>query len=109
MKEGKRMGTLKVPGAQLYYEISGDGPLLILIPGAKREAEVFSPLSHLLSSKYQVVIYDRRGFSRSSLDGLQDYDHRLSTDADDVQRLIEHLTNQPANVFGSSSGAIVAL
>ncbi len=42
------MSTLKVPGAQLYYEASGDGPLLILIPGAKGEGEVFRPLAHLL-------------------------------------------------------------
>src|SRR5438876_801316 len=103
------MSTLKVPGAQLYYEASGDGPLLILIPGAKGEGEVFRQIAHLLSAQYQVVIYDRRGFSQSSLDGPQDYEHRLDTDADDVRRLIEHLTDQPAIVFGSSSGAIVAL
>jgi pimeloyl-ACP methyl ester carboxylesterase len=109
MKEGKHMSTLTVPGAQLYYEVRGDGPLLILIPGAKGEAEVFRPLAHLLSAQYRVVIYDRRGFSRSALDGPQDYDYRLATDADDVRRLIEHLTDQPATVFGSSSGAIVAL
>lgn len=109
MKEGKRMSTLKVPGTQLYYEVSGNGPLLILIPGAKGEGEVFRPLAHLLSAQYQVVIYDRRGFSRSKLDGPQYYDHRLETDADDVRCLIEHLTDQPAIVFGSSSGAIVAL
>ena len=78
------MSTLKVPGAQLYYEASGDEPLLILIPGAKGEGEVFRPLAHLLSAQYQMVIYDRRGFSQSSLDGPQDYDHRL--DADDVRR-----------------------
>jgi acetyltransferase/esterase len=109
MKEGKSMSTLKVPGAQLSYEVSGDGPLLILIPGARGDGEVFRPLAHHLNSQYQVVTYDRRGFSRSSLDGPQDYDHRLSTDADDVRRLNEHLTNQPATVFGNSSGALVAL
>ena len=103
------MSILKVPGAQLYYEISGNGPLLILIPGARGEGEVFRPLTHLLSAQYQVVIYDRRGFSRSELDGSQDYDRRLFTDADDVRRLIEYLTDKPATVFGSSSGAIVAL
>ena len=103
------MSTLKVPGAQLFYEVSGSGPLLILIPGAAGVGEVFRPLAHHLISQYQVVTYDRRGFSRSLLDGPQDYDHRLATDADDVQRLIEHLTDQPAIVFGNSLGAIVAL
>ena len=78
------MSTLKVPGAQLSYEVSGSGPILILIPGARGDGEVFRPLAHHLSSQYQVVIYDRRGFSQSSLDGPQDYDHRL--DADDVRR-----------------------
>lgn len=55
------------------------------------------------------MIYNRRGFSRSKLDGPQDYAHRLATDADDVRHLIEHVTDQPACVFGNSSGALVAL
>jgi pimeloyl-ACP methyl ester carboxylesterase len=108
-KEGKHMSTLTVPGAQLSYEVSGSGPLLILIPGASGVGEVFRQVARELSARYQVVTYDRRGFSRSQLDGPQDYDHRLSTDADDVRRLIEHLTNQPTTIFGNSSGAIVAL
>jgi acetyltransferase/esterase len=108
-KEGKQMSTLNVPGARLFYERSGHGPLLILIPGASGTGESVRPLAHHLISQYQVVTYDRRGFSRSLLDGPQDYDHRLATDTDDVRRLIEHLTDQQAIVFGSSSGAIVAL
>jgi pimeloyl-ACP methyl ester carboxylesterase len=103
------MSTLKVPGAQLSYEVSGSGPLLILIPGASGTGEVFHQVACDLSARHQVVTYDRSGFSRSQLDGHQDYDHRLSTDADDVRRLIELLTDQPAIVFGNSSGAIVAL
>ena len=103
------MSTFNVPGAQLFYEVNGSGPLLILIPGASGTGESFRPLAPHLISQYQVVTYDRRGFSRSHHDGPQDDDHRLATDADDVRRLIEHLTDQPAIVFGSSSGAIVAL
>jgi acetyltransferase/esterase len=103
------MSTLNVPGARLSYEVEGSGPLLILIPGASGTGEVFRPLAQVLAAKYQVVTYDRRGFSRSKLDGPQDYEHRLATDADDVRRLIDHLTDQPAIVFGNSSGAIVAL
>ena len=60
-----------------------------------------------LAAHYTVVTYDRRGFSRSQLDGPQDYAHRLETDADDVRRLIEHLSDKPATVFGSSSGGII--
>ena len=103
------MSILIVPGAQLSYEVSGSGPLLILIPGAAGTGEVFRPLASHLISQYRVVTYDRRGFSRSHLDGPQDYAHRLATDADDVRRLIEHLTSRPTTVFGNSSGALVAL
>ena len=101
--------NLDVPGAQLFYEGSGSGPLLILIPGASGTGESFRPLIPHLISHYRVVIYDRRGFSRSVLSGPQDEARRLATDADDVRRLIEHVSDQPAIVFGSSSGAIVAL
>lgn len=103
------MSTLQVPGAQLFYEMNGSGPLLILIPGASGTGASFRPLVPHLTSQYQVVTYDRRGFSRSPLNGSPDDAHRFATDADDVRRVIEHLTDQPAIVFGSSSGALVAL
>lgn len=103
------MSVLEVPGARLYYETHGDGPLLVLIPGAGGAADVFRMLTKHLVDLYRVVIYDRRGFSRSTLDGLQDYERRLEVDADDVHRLIAHLGDEPAVVVGTSSGAIVAL
>jgi pimeloyl-ACP methyl ester carboxylesterase len=104
-----RMSILEVPGARLYYETHGSGPLMLLVPGANGEADIFKMVTQHLAAHYTVVSYDRRGFSRSKLDGPQDYERRLETDADDVRRLIEHLNDEPATVFGGSSGAIVAL
>jgi acetyltransferase/esterase len=69
-RKEKRMSTLKVPGAQLSYEVEGSGPLLILIPGAAGVGEVFHQVARELSARYHVVTYDRRGFSRSQLDQL---------------------------------------
>jgi pimeloyl-ACP methyl ester carboxylesterase len=103
------MSVLEVAGARLYYEVRGEGPLLVLVPGAKGEAGVYQDLAHDLSGRYRVVTYDRRGFSRSELVGPQDYDNRLATDTEDVRSLITRLTDRPATVFGNSSGAIVAL
>ena len=100
---------LEVPGARLYYETHGSGPVMLMVPGASGTADSFKSITEHLVAHYTVVTYDRRGFSRSQLDGPQDYDHRLETDADDVRRLIEHLGDEPAIVFGGSSGAIVAL
>lgn len=33
-EKGKQMSILDVPGARLYYETHGSGPLMIMIPGA---------------------------------------------------------------------------
>jgi pimeloyl-ACP methyl ester carboxylesterase len=103
------MTFLDVPGARLYYETHGSGPLMVMISGASGTADGFRMVTEHLSAHYTVLIYDRRGFSRSQLDGPQDYDRRLETDADDVRRLIEHAGDGPATVFGASSGAIIAL
>jgi pimeloyl-ACP methyl ester carboxylesterase len=108
-RSSHRMSTLEVPGARLYYETHGSGPAMVLITGAPGVADVYRALIPQLAAQYAVVVYDRRGFSRSHLDGPQDYDRRLETDADDTRRLIEHLSAGPAIVFGASSGATVAL
>lgn len=103
------MTALDVPGARLYYEVHGHGPLVTMVPGASGVADSFRAVATHLAAHYTVVLYDRRGFSRSKLEGPQDYTHRLQTDADDVRRLIEHVGDAPAIVFGASSGGIVAL
>jgi pimeloyl-ACP methyl ester carboxylesterase len=103
------MTILDVPGARLYYETHGSGPLFVMIPGASGTADPFRAVAGHLAAQYTVARYDRRGFSRSRLDGPPDDDRRLGTDADDVRRLIEHLGDGPATVFGTSSGAVVAL
>ncbi|OBI22176.1 hypothetical protein A5714_06620 [Mycobacterium sp. E2462] len=104
------MSILDVAGAQLYYETRGAGPVMILIPGANGDATVFESFATRLSAHYLVVSYDRRGFTRSRLDGPQDYSQRLHTDAADARCLIEHVGGgEPATVFGTSSGGVVAL
>lgn len=100
---------LAVPGAELYYEVAGSGPLLLLVPGGNGDAMPYAGLLRLLSDSYTVVAYNRRGFSRSPVDGPIDPATRLDADADDAVALIEHVSAGPAHVFGSSSGAIVGL
>ncbi|WP_328400762.1 alpha/beta fold hydrolase [Nocardia sp. NBC_00403] len=99
--------TLTVPGASLHYEIRGAGPLLLLIPGGNGEAGTFNALAERMADRYTVVSYDRRGFSRSPLAGPPE--DRVTADGADAAALLDHLTDQPAYVLGSSSGAVVAL
>lgn len=102
--------TLIVPGGTLCYEIRGSGPLFVLIPGGNGDASGYKAVAVGLSRRFRVVTYDRRGYSRSRRTGTPDDESRVLMDADDVARLIKHLSpDAPATVFGSSSGAIVAL
>jgi pimeloyl-ACP methyl ester carboxylesterase len=80
-----------------------------MIPGAFGTGGAFAAMAKPLAAYYTVLTYDRRGFSQSHLTGQQAYDQRLKTDADDVRRLIEHMGEETAILFGASSGGIVAL
>ncbi|MER8429204.1 alpha/beta fold hydrolase [Mesorhizobium caraganae] len=100
--------TLKVPGANLYYETRGSGPVLLIIPGGPQDAGVFSDIAHHLADRYTVVAYDPRGNSRSTFDGPpQEQD--LDVHGDDAARLIDALGAGPAYVFGTSGGAQIGL
>ena len=103
------ISTLEVPCARLYYEVRGAGPVVLLIAGGSGDSGHFERVANEIADRYTVVTYDRRGFSRSTLGGLPDDRPRLEADSDDAQRLLDRLADGPAFVFGSSSGAIVAL
>ncbi|MED1738958.1 alpha/beta hydrolase [Bacillus swezeyi] len=100
-------GVLQVPGARLYYEMRGSGPVLLMIHGGNGDADSY-PIADLLSDRYTVVTYDRRGHSRSRLEDPTE-NYRVSAHSDDAHRLLASLTDEPAYVFGCSSGAVIGL
>jgi pimeloyl-ACP methyl ester carboxylesterase len=103
--------TLAVPGATLYHEVRGSGPVLLLICGGVYDAAGYAPLAERLAVRYTVVTYDRRGNSRSRLDGPPE-PQRIEVHGDDAHRLLSELgvsADRPAHVFGNSSGAIIGL
>lgn len=99
---------LKVPGAQLYYEVQGTGPVLLVIPGGPTDAGIFAALGARLASQYTVVRYDPRGNSRSELDGPP-VDQDMDVHGDDAARLLGVIGGEPAFVLGSSGGAQIGL
>ena len=52
---------LKVPGAQIYYEVQGSGPVLMMISGGPTDAGIFSLLAAIVADRYTVVRNDPRG------------------------------------------------
>jgi clorobiocin/coumermycin A biosynthesis protein CloN7/CouN7 len=99
--------TLEVPGARLYYERRGSGPLLLLI-GSPMDSAGFARLASALADDYTVVTYDPRGIGNSTREDVTQ-DVTPEQQADDVHRLLSALGGEPAHVFGSSGGAVVGL
>jgi pimeloyl-ACP methyl ester carboxylesterase len=106
-----KIEKLSVPGATLHYEVRGSGPVLLLICGGIYDAEGFAALADELATERTVVTYDRRGNSRSPLAGPP-AELIVEEQADDAYRVLGAVgvtEDEPADVFGNSSGADIAL
>jgi pimeloyl-ACP methyl ester carboxylesterase len=102
--------TLDAPGAVLHYDVRGDDastePPLLLV-GSPMEAAGFGTLAGHFPDR-TVVTYDPRGAGRSKrTDGASQT--TTEEQADDLHRLILALGSGPADIFGSSGGAVNAL
>ncbi|TDD49061.1 alpha/beta fold hydrolase [Nonomuraea terrae] len=101
-------GVLDVPGARLYFEVRGSGPALLTVIGGGSDAAMAAPLAEALSARYTVITYDRRGATRSPLTGPP-AQQRIDEHAGDALRLLDATGPDPAYVFATHSGAMIAL
>lgn len=101
------MPTTTINGVNLYWEVQGQsGDPLVLVHGSWGDHHNWSPVVVELSRTFRVLIYDRRGHSKS--ERLQ----RQGTSEEDVSdliALIEYLNFSPAHIGGNSGGAAIVL
>lgn len=100
------MATTTVNGVELYYESTGTGECLVLTHGSWTDATGWEQAVAQLADRYRVVVWDRRGHSRSH-DGSAPGSR--AEDAADLAGLIEYLATDPVHAVGSSYGANVTL
>ena len=100
--------TLAVPGAELYYEVRGTGPLLLIGQSGDGDASRSADLVEQLAADFTVISYDRRGLARSPLTDPQQA-VTPESHAEDMHRLLASLTDEPAVVLGCSVGALYGL
>ena len=101
------MGTITVghensASIELYYEDLGSGPPVVLLHGWPLDSRSWEPQLHpLLEAGQRVILYDRRGFGRSSRPaGGYDFD----TLAADLHQVMTGLDLRDATVIGFSLG-----
>lgn len=95
---------IDVDGAQLYYEVAGSGPAVVLIHGFTLDTEMWDDQFTPLARHYQVVRYDLRGFGRSTVPGVTPYSH-----THDLAAILDRLNIPQAVLVGLSKGGAIAL
>jgi 3-oxoadipate enol-lactonase len=97
--------VLERPGARLVYEVTGEGPAVVLIHGFGLDMRMWDPQVGPLAARFRVVRYDCRGFGASGpFDPAVPYTH-----AGDLVALLDHLDIGDAVLVGLSFGGQVAL
>src|SRR5262245_27102837 len=102
------MPTLRRNGVNIYYEMHGQGPTLLLTHGYSATSKMWRGQIEPLSKKYRVVICDMRGH------GQTDYpeDQALYSEAEtiaDMAMLIDVAGPREAIIAGLSLGGYMSL
>lgn len=87
---------------ELYYEDHGGGPPVVLLAGWPLDSRSWEPqLAALLDAGHRVILYDRRGFGRSSRPATG-YD--FDTLAEDLHTVLVELDLRGVTLIGFSLG-----
>ncbi|MET9777796.1 alpha/beta fold hydrolase [Streptomyces sp. NPDC006367] len=96
--------VVSADGTEIAFEQSGSGPAVVLVASALADRSDTAELAALLARHFTVINYDRRGRGASG-----DADaYAPGREVEDIAALIEHVGGS-ASLFGSSSGAVLAL
>ncbi|MFG2353337.1 alpha/beta fold hydrolase [Streptomyces sp. NPDC048521] len=92
------------------YDVTGSGPVLLLVPGGAGHPMGLGPLTERLAARFTVVTYDPLGLAHGRL-GLPVHDQRVADWSEGAHRVLETVvpTGESAYVFGTSSGGIAVL
>ncbi|MER6567618.1 alpha/beta fold hydrolase [Streptomyces sp. NPDC001093] len=94
----------------LHYDVSGSGPVLLVLPGGAGHPMGLGPLTERLAAHFTVVTYDPLGLAHGRL-GLPVPGQRVADWSEGAHRVLEEVlpAGESAYVFGTSSGGITAL
>lgn len=101
------MPDLRANGVRLYYEEHGEGAPILCIHGSSSSAMLWRDAAvEALSSLGRVIVYDRRGCTRS--ERPEPLETSVAQQAEDAAALLDGLDATPAVVIGRSYGGEVA-
>src|SRR5258708_3580344 len=98
--------TASVNGMEMYYEISGSGPPLVLLHGFTGTGQDWNSFLAAYTKDYRVIVPDLRGHGRSTNPSNQ-FTHRQS--ALDVYALLDQLGIRQFKAMGGSTGGMTLI
>ncbi|CAM5248918.1 MULTISPECIES: alpha/beta fold hydrolase [Streptomyces] len=92
------------------YDVTGRGPVLLLVPGGAGHPMGLGPLTERLATRFTVVTYDPLGLAHGRL-GHPVAEQRVADWSEGARRVLEEVLPEggTASVFGTSSGGIAVL
>lgn len=99
------MAIAQLNGIDVYYEVHGAGPRLLLLNGSGGTIAAAGPMIQKLAAHFEVLIHDQRGLGRTSVPSDQP---TMADYATDAAALLDHLGWPTTLVFGISFGGMVA-
>jgi esterase len=102
------ISQIRVNGVSLYHEEHGTGNPILCIHGAGSSALAWGDAVPELARRGRVIVYDRRGCTRSERPDPYDATS-VAEQADDASALLEALEAKPAVVIGRSYRGEIAV
>ncbi|WP_405869213.1 MULTISPECIES: alpha/beta fold hydrolase [unclassified Streptomyces] len=96
--------TLSRDGTSIAYQRTGQGPAVILVSGAMSTGATMAPLAALLSDRFGVIAYDRRGRGGSG----DTAPYSVAREVEDLAALVD-VAGGEASLYGISSGGALVL
>jgi pimeloyl-ACP methyl ester carboxylesterase len=96
-------GYAPVENGELYYEVTGEGPAVLLIHAGVADHRMWEPQIEPFSREHKVIVYDTRGF------GLSRSEDATYSNRQDIRDLLRHLGVEKAVLVGNSRGGTFAI
>ena len=102
-----RAGIVRTNGQELFYEIHGEGPPLVMLMGIGYDSSLWTLQQvPVLLTRFSVVLLDNRDAGRSS---RADHSYTIADMADDVAGLLDALDIHRTHLLGLSMGSMIGM
>ncbi len=103
MGAGIESSYVRIKGARLYHEVTGEGHPLVLIHAGVADCRMWDEQVPVFAKHYRVIRYDTRGFGNSKTEDIE------FSNCQDLCDLLDHLGVERAYLVGASRAGGIAI